>query len=125
MSLDMIGFIDDTFESVLALRTAKTSTFANGRPVNSVAAPKPHTVNVQPLSNKQIQSLDIGAERKNDTRRIWVNDGDLYSILPSDEWTFAGTQAKRMGIEGTFRTLELDNRPWRNYCRVIVSRKDD
>jgi len=119
MSLDMAGTIDDTFESVGALRTTKTGGYgANGRYVAVSSAPARHTVNLQPLSVKDLQSLSIGAERANDVRKIYVNDGDLYSILPSDEWAFDT-------IDGTFRTVSLDNRPWRNYCKAIVSRKDD
>ncbi len=119
MSLDMYGFVDDTFESVQAFRTSKTGGYGvNGRYVGASDIPNPHTVNLQPVSTKDLQSLNIGAERINDVRKIYVNDGDLYSILPSDEWSLTG-------IEGTFKTVSLDNRPWRNYCKAIVSRKDD
>jgi hypothetical protein len=119
MSLDMLGTIDDTFKSADALRTSKTGGYgADGRYVGASGTPSPHTVNIQPLTPKELQSLGIGAERINDVRKIYVNDGDLYSILPSDEWSFDG-------IDGVFRTVDLDNRPWRNYCKAIVSRKDD
>lgn len=119
MSLDMEGHIDDTFESVAATRTPQSGGYgADGIYVNVVGASQPHRVTVQPLINKDLVSLNIGAERILDARKIYVNDGDLYSILPSDLWTFAG-------IDGTFRTVSLDNRPWRKYCKAIVSRKDD
>ena len=125
MSLDMFGFIDDKFESIEATRVARTVQYINGRPVSSITSTSDHIVNIQPVSDKQIQSLSAGGERINDARRIYVNDGDLYSILPSDEWTFGGIDAERLGVAGTFRCLQLDNRPWRNYCKAIVIRKDD
>lgn len=119
MSLDMEGTIDDVFESVPATRTGKTNVFGDdGRPVVVKGAPNEHKVTIQALSNKELQSLSLGAERTNDIRKIYVNDGDLYSIDAADEWTF-------LGITGTFRTIALDNRPWRNYCRAIVALKDE
>lgn len=119
MSLDMLGTIDDTFKSADALRTGKTGGYGvDGRYVSASGTPSPHKVNIQPLTSKELQSLSIGAERINDVRKIYVNDGDLYSILPSDEWVFSD-------IDGVFRTVELDNRPRRNYCKAVVSRKDD
>lgn len=123
--LDMFGFIDENFVSVTAQRVSRTAEYVNGRPVITTGASQSHVVNVQPVTDKQIQHLSIGAERINDVRRIYVNDGNLYSILPSDEWVFGGIEAQQLGIEGTFRCLELDNRPWRNYCKAIVIRKDD
>ena len=33
-------------------------------------------------------------------------------------WTFEG-------VPGVFKTVKLDNRPWRNYCKITVSKQDD
>lgn len=118
MSLDMLGHIDSTFQSVAATRNTKPGSYdADGIWVDGAGVGSPHTVNLQPVSEKETQNLK-GAERVVDFRKIYVNDGDLYSISPADEWTFTG-------IAGAFKTFKLDNRPWRNYCKVIVGREDD
>ena len=116
--LDMVGHIDDCFESVTATRTGKVGSYVEGKWVGLESGSEPHAVTLQPASDKEIQSLSKGGERIVDARRIYINDGDLYSISPSDDWTFSG-------VDGVFKTVKLDNRPWRNYCKAIVSRKDD
>lgn len=117
MSLDMIGHIDDCFESVAATRTTNTGGYVDGLWVDGVSASESHKVNVQPVSAKELQSLSIGGERVNDSRKIYVNDGDLFSITPSDTWALDG-------IDGVFRCVALDNRPWRNYCKIVVVKID-
>ena len=116
--LDMFGTVDDIFVSVPASRTTRPNAYVDGLPVTGATTNESHTVNIQPMSLKEIQSLNIGGERINDVRKVYVNDGDLYSISPADDWSFTG-------VNGTFKTIHLDNRPWRNYCKIIVSRRDD
>ena len=119
MSLDMLGHIDDCFQSVPANRTASIGgSYVDGLWVDGTDTVTPHKVTVQPVTEKEIDSLDIGQERIGDMRKIYVNDGDLYSIAEADTW-------KLTGIDGTFRCVKLDNRPWRNYCKAIVVRLDD
>ena len=123
MSLDMFGFVDSVFVSVIpATRTSYTGGgYVNGIYVQGAAVQSTHTINLQPLSGKEISFIDLGAERQHDTRKIYVNDGDLYSISESDTWAFETGQ----GVNGNYKTIWLDNRPWRNYCKIIVSRFDD
>lgn len=119
MSLNMSGHIDGIFKSVDATRSGKSGgAYVNGHWVAGVETTNAHNVNLQPLNEKEIQSLSIGAERIGDMRKIYVNDGDMYNIAESDIWTFTG-------IDGEFKTVSLDNRPWRNYCKAIVSRIDE
>ena len=119
MSLDMLGTIDATFVSVPASRTSYTSGYdALGYAEDSAPVATSHTVNLQTTDHRKIESLVKGGERIVDARTLYVNDGDLYDIKDNDEWSFTG-------VDGTFRTVELDNRPWRNYCKIIVSRNDD
>ena len=118
MSLDMFGHIDDTFESTIAARIPVTGSYVNGKWVDASNTATPHTVNLQSASDKEIQALNDGGERIVDVRRVYVNDGILANIAPSDDWTFEN-------VDGVFKTVKLDNRPWRNYCKIIVSRKDD
>ncbi len=119
MSLDMSGFIDSTFESVPAVRTGRTGGgYTEGIWVAGTPTESPHTINLQRPSDKERQVLIDGGERLVDARKIYVNDGIDYSISEADTWVFTG-------VDGVFKTVSLDNRPWRNYCRAIVSRIDE
>lgn len=118
-TLNMLGHIDSVFKSTDATRIRKVGdSYVDGKYVEGSETTSPHTVNIQPASDKQIDHLERGGERIKDARRVYVNDGDLYSISEADNWTFTG-------IDGVFKTQMLDNRPWRNYCRFIAVRIDD
>ncbi len=121
MSLDMEGHIDDAFQSIPATRYSQSgSRDSKGRWVSGVESGSPHKVNLQPLSDKEIANLGEGAERIQDFRKIYVNDGDLYSLTPQDEWEFDAPDLA--GIR--FTVYAMDNRPWRNYCKCVVHRND-
>ena len=122
-SLDMFGFIDPVFRSISATRTSYSGGAydADGIWQPGVPTITQHTINLQPVSMKEIDSIPMGGERQHDLRKIYVNDGDLYSISESDTWAFELSQ----GVNGNYKTIQLDNRPWRNYCKIIVSRFDD
>ncbi len=120
MSLNMSGHIDVTFKSLLANRIVKSGGYVNGLPVQSDGDKTPHSVNVQPLTAREIQHLDVGGRRISDIRKIYVNDGLLAEIQPADEWEF---DANGRGQE-RYETVDLDSRPWRNYCRVVVALRD-
>lgn len=119
VSLDMVGHIDDVFTSTVGTRTPQGGSYVDGKWVASSVAPTTHNVNVQPLNMKQIKALEIGAERIEDYRNVWVNDGAIAEISPSDLWTFAG-------VNGTFKITQLDNRVsfGRNYCKFVAVRED-
>ena len=123
MSLDMFGQIDDVFTSTIGTRTPSGGSYIDGKWVPAAGAPSPHNVNVQPLNMKQIKALEIGAERVEDYRNVWVNDGLIAEISPSDKWTFSG-------VDGTFKVTQLDNRAnyptgySRNYCKFVAVRED-
>ena len=116
MSLDMRGHIDSVFESIPAQRVGKTGgSYVNGIWVDGVETETPHNVDIQPASDREIAALISGGERVTDVRRVYVNDGVLASISQADDWLFDGQR---------WKTVKLDNRPWRNYCKAIVSRYD-
>lgn len=116
MSLDMSDFIDPVFESVPASRTKEIAgSFVDGKWVDGTIAITNHTVNIQPASDREIQSIERGGERIVDARRIFINDGIDASISQADIWEFLGQKWKCHAV---------DNRPWRNYCKAIVSRID-
>lgn len=114
--LDMAGMIDDTFQSIPATRTAMTGGgYVNGIWVDGVVTTEAHKVTIQSASDREIDFLSQGGERILDLRRIYVNDGDLYKISSADTWNFDGQ---------AWKSISLDNRPWRNYCKIFVSRLD-
>lgn len=115
MSLDMRGHIDGVFKSVDATLTPKGGSYVDGLWVPLPGTPATFTVNVQPLSEREKDFLERGGERILDGRRIYVNSGDLESITLEGDWTFLGQK---------WKAVKTDNRPWRNYCKVIVSRYD-
>lgn len=100
-----------------ARREAYTSEIdENGYCLKTLTATKKHNITAQPAGDREIDTLSVGGERIKDARKIYVNDGDFYSIMPSDIWVFDGQR---------FKCMKLDNRPWRNYCKAIVVRIDD
>jgi hypothetical protein len=119
MSLDMSGHIDSTFESVTATRAAKAGgAYVDGKWVDGSSTATNHTVNLQPLNDRERKTLQEAGERIVDARKCYVNDGDTYSVSEADTWSFTG-------VDGVFKTVSVDNRPWRNYCKIVVSRIDD
>lgn len=117
MSLSMSGHIDAVFKSVDAVFVPKGGTYVNGIWTPVLGEPVTgYQVNVQPLSERELDFLQRGGERILDPRRIYVNNGDLEAITLDGTWLFLG--------QG-WKVVETDNRPWRNYCKVIVDRLDD
>jgi hypothetical protein len=117
MSLDMRGQVDSVFKSVTATRT----TTGGGDYVNGIwqpAAPTTQTfiANLQPASDREIDFLIQGGERVIDARRLYINSGDLSVIDQTGDWEF---------LNQRWKTVKCDNRPWRNYCKLIVSLYDD
>ncbi len=115
MSLDMRGHVDEVFKSTDATLMPKGGSYVNGVWTPSPGTPVTFTANVQPLSEREKDFLERGGERIVDGRRIYINSGDLTLITLEGDWTFFGQK---------WKAVKTDNRPWRNYCKVIVSRYD-
>ncbi|MGF6394286.1 hypothetical protein [Pseudomonas plecoglossicida] len=116
MSLSMQGHIDGVFVSVPATRTSSAGQYVNGLWVPGVAVTSPYVVNIQPATDREVDFIRQGGERIVDARRIYVNEGDMQLIDQTGIWEFLGQQ---------WKAVKVDNRYWRNYCKVIVSRIDD
>lgn len=115
--LNMNGHIDSVFVSVPATRTSfGPDTYPDGILVPGVETTSPYTVNIQPVSERELDFLMQGGERIVDPRRIYINDGDMQLIDQTGEWNFLGQR---------WKAHRCDNRYWRDYCKVIVSRIDD
>ncbi|MGJ8524173.1 hypothetical protein R84981_002892 [Carnimonas sp. R-84981] len=80
--------------------------------------------NVQPSNWKDIQFLIGmgGTANPHDSRVVHINDGVTY-LQPDDTGKFAQLLQFSDGIkQQKWRVMSCDNRPWRNFCRVIVER---
>ncbi|HEI0612157.1 TPA: hypothetical protein SIF59_004034 [Escherichia coli] len=115
MSLNMKGHIDAVFKSVDATHVGKSGAYVDGIWTETTSAPVSFQVDIQPLNDKEIDFLRQGGERIIDPRKIYVNSGDLNSIQLAGEWVFLGQR---------WKIVKTDNRPWRNYCKVVVDRLD-
>lgn len=119
-ALDMGGTVDGDFQSTPAQRHPKSGGYVDGIwKADAAAKPIPgYIVTLQAVSPRELQSITSGGERVVDARRVYINDGDLTELDNGDKWEFDT-------VDGVFKVLKLDNRPWRNYCKLIVSRIDD
>ncbi|PPC95718.1 MAG: hypothetical protein CTY32_08555 [Methylotenera sp.] len=117
MSLNMNGQIDSVFKSVPATRIVTTAGgYVNGIWVEGAETIEPYTVNIQPATDREIDFLSQGGERLVDVRRIYINEGNMQNIDSTGDWEFLGQR---------FKTIKTDNRYWRDYCKVFVSRYDE
>lgn len=117
MSLNMEGQIDGVFESVEASRTVDDGgAWVDGIWTPGTPSTTPYIVNIQPASDREVDFLRQVGERITDARRIYINQGDMQLIDQTGTWAFLGQQ---------WKAVKVDNRYWRNYCKVIVMRIDD
>lgn len=116
MSLSMQGHIDGVFRSVPASRTVTGGDWVDGIWVSGIPATSPYVVTIQPATDREVDFIRQGGERIVDARRIYINEGNMQLIDQTGTWEFLGQQ---------WKAVKVDNRYWRNYCKVIVSRIDD
>ncbi len=117
--LDFDGFIDDVFESMKGTRTYDDGDYDDDGiwEESLIEDEKTYSVNVQPLSTKDIKFLEEGGERIDDTRAIHVN-GSSDDFSNGDLWSFSK-------LDGNYRCAKMDNRPWRNFCKFYAIRLDE
>jgi len=119
MTLSMTGHIDGVFQSTPASRTSKTGgEYVSGRWVSGTPTVTTHIVNIQPATDREIDFMQSAGERVLDARRVYVNDSTIYTFNEADTWVFTG-------VDGVFKTVSIDDRPWRTYTKLIVNRLDD
>jgi len=114
-TLSMFGHIDDVFESVPATRTATGGAYVDGIYVPNNGTPEPYVINTQPATDREIDFIRQGGERITEVRRIYINQGNMQLIDQTGLWSFLGQ---------AWKAVAVDNRYWRNYCRVMVVRID-
>lgn len=117
MSLDMRGHVDSVFKSVTAVhKTTGNGDYVNGIWQSSGSITQTFIANLQPASDREIDFLIQAGERVIDVRRVYINSGDLSVIDQNGDWEF---------LNQRWKTVKCDNRPWRNYCKLIVSLYDE
>lgn len=116
MSLSMYGVVDGVFQSVPATRVVKSGSYVDGLWVPGLEVSSDYTVNIQPATDREIDFLSEGGERLLDVRRIYINAGNMQAIDNSGDWLFLGQR---------WKSIKSDNRYWRDYCKVFVSRYDN
>ena len=80
---------------------------------------------------KIIQEFPFDSARKMMTIIVQDKKGDRYAITKGapdilinlSESVFAN--GRQQFLNQQWKTIMLDNRPWRNYCKVVVERIDD
>ena len=119
MSLNMQGHIDSVFTSGEVVFLVKTNGgwTPYGDPIEPAIERVPYVLaNVQPLRDRELQNLLMAGKRVGDTRKIYVNTGDLAKL----------TLATGVEFEGQlWEIIESDIRPMRMYAKVVVSRYDN
>lgn len=115
--LSMRGMVDYRFKSVTGTRKyfSVPGSYVNGIWVDGTPQTQDYDINVQNVTLRELDFPLTGGERIVDLRKIYVNSGDTSTFDETDEWEFSGQRWKVMG---------MDNRPWRNYCKILVNRVD-
>jgi len=115
MSLDMLGTVDQCFKNTEVTITPIATTYVDGSPVEAPGAATIHNATTQPASAKEIQFLEKGGERFTSVKRFYINDGSTHEVgsLLADSLTGKN-----------FRITSADNRPTRNYCKLIAGSED-
>jgi hypothetical protein len=129
MSLDMYGAVDPVFESTpsggVELITQQPGTYGAGGEWQAGAESTETLtlVNIQPADKRTADFyMEYGGTMQPlDLRVIYINDGVV--IEPDDDGAFSQLFRFSDGSEvRDWRVREADNRPWRNYTKVVVER---
>lgn len=120
MSLNMRGHLVGDFVSHSQIQLMKIVTQkVDYEMVRSLQSTATFAGNVQQASGRDIEFLQLGAERINDVRVVHRNDGGGIAV------SLPGTLADILLFNGShWKCVSVDYRPWRNYCRALVTLLD-
>jgi len=126
MGLNMRGHVSGPFITHPGVVLNRyTSEIIDFEPAITLSYTDSFNANVQPVSDKEIEFLQIGAERINDVRVIHRNDGKGIEVsVPgqlADILVFAETPDK---APTWWKSIATDFRPWHNFCRAVVAKLD-
>lgn len=115
MSLNMRNHVSGDLKSISINRFTKSGAYVDGYWIEDIVSSGTFDANIQPLNSREIKDLGIGLERIGDIRIVHVNNA-VEDISLKDQWEFLGQK---------WKTMDVDNRPWRNYCRLMLERIDN
>lgn len=126
MGLNMRGHVSGPFITHKGVALNRySSEIVDFEPVLTITYTDAFDANVQPVSDKEIEFLNIGAERINDVRVIHRNDGKGIEVSTpgklADILVFAETPDKPATW---WKSIATDYRPWHNFCRAVVAKLD-
>ena len=126
MGLNMRGHVSGPFithKSVVLNRYS--SEIVDFEPVLTISYTDTFNANVQPVSDKEIEFLQIGAERINDVRVIHRNDGKGIEVSTPGKLADILVFAETPDNPATWwKSIATDYRPWHNFCRAVVAKLD-
>lgn len=117
MSLNMRGHIDSVFESDKVTRIFKGNGYYDdmGIWIEQDEIRAVFRANVQPLNDREIVALGIGAERINSIVKIYINN-NINNLSLADDWMVDGER---------YKTIRLDKRKSRTYIKIVAERTDN
>lgn len=126
MGLNMRGHVSGPFITHPGVVLNRyTSEIIDFEPAITLSYTDSFNANVQPVSDKEIEFLQIGAERINDVRVIHRNDGKGIKVSTAgklaDILVFAETPDEPVTW---WKSIATDFRPWHNFCRAVVAKLD-
>lgn len=116
--LDMGGHIDGVFQSqpVTVIAYTQGHRDDDGIWVSGVPIDETYTATIQPLRDRELDNLMRAGKRILDSRKIYINSGDLAKLKLSHDMEFLGQR---------WEIIDSDIRPWRTYAKIVVSRYDE
>lgn len=126
MGLNMRGHISGPFVTHAGVVLNRyESAVVDFDPILTLVYTDQFDANVQPASDKEIEFLQIGAERVNDIRVIHRNDGKGIEVSTdgklADILVFSETPDKPATW---WKAMATDFRPWHNFCRSVIAKLD-
>lgn len=126
MGLNMRGHVSGPFISHRGVQRMRfSSEIIDFEPKLVMTLLDTFDANVQPASDKEIEILQIGAERINDIRVIHRNDGNGIEVSTpgnlADILVFAESPDKPVTW---WKAMATDYRPWHNLCRAVIAKLD-
>lgn len=116
-ALDMMGTVDQHFQTGVVTITATVGDYVDGEWVEAVPAPTPtqHLATKQVANAEELSFLSAGGERYKDVARFFINDGSVHSVGV----TLVDAH------DNEYRIVDADCRPERNYCRLLGASKNE
>ncbi len=115
MSLDMFGMVDQAFGTGVVTITPVSGEYVDGEYVaDSSVQSTQHRAVKQVASSEEMRALPQGGERYTDVARFFINDGSTHNV--------GSVLVDQHG--NTYRIFDADNRPERNYCKLLGASRD-